>query len=107
MSASLAMDMLRQQPIQPTLRGRAVPHNARVPPRRARKQLAPPVVAIEVPKKDKPKYPGLSLKALAAERLQRQIQTKGQGHDSLEDALATRDLLLWHMVNKPEPPVFD
>ncbi len=66
----------------------------------------PPVVVVEVPKRNKPNYPGLSLKALAAERLQRQIQTKSQGHDSLEDALATRDLLLWHMVNKPEPPVF-
>lgn len=67
----------------------------------------PPVAVAEVPKRERPKYPGLSLKALAVERLQRQIQTKNQGHDSLQDALATRDLLLWHLINKPEPPVFD
>ncbi len=70
----------------------------------------PPLVLKEVPKEDgpkedKPKYPGLSLKALAAERLKRTIQIRNQGHDSLEDALATRDLLLWHMINKPEPPI--
>ncbi|KAM3510361.1 hypothetical protein MY11210_005925 [Beauveria gryllotalpidicola] len=58
-----------------------------------------------VDKEDKAKYPGLSLKALAKERLKREIQNKAQGHDSLEDALATRDLCLWHMVNKPEPPI--
>lgn len=42
---------------------------------------------------------GLSLKALALKRLHRVIQIKGRGHDSLEDALATRDLLHWHMAN--------
>lgn len=52
------------------------------------------------------KYPGLSLKALTAERLRREIQIKGRGHDSLEDALATRDLLLWHWIHKPVPPIF-
>jgi RNA exonuclease 1 len=36
---------------------------------------------------------GLSLKALALEHLNRTIQPKGRGHDSLEDAVATRDLL--------------
>lgn len=40
---------------------------------------------------------GLSLKALALKRLNRTIQVKGRGHDSLEDALATRDLLHWHI----------
>lgn len=65
-----------------------------------------PTGVAKTAKEGKPKYPGLSLKALAAERLKREIQIKGQGHDSLEDALATRDLLLWHMINKPEPPVF-
>ncbi|PNY24397.1 Dimethylaniline monooxygenase [N-oxide-forming] 2 [Tolypocladium capitatum] len=41
---------------------------------------------------------GLSLKALALQRLNRAIQIKGRGHDSVEDALATRDLLHWHVV---------
>ncbi|EXA34177.1 hypothetical protein FOVG_14614 [Fusarium oxysporum f. sp. pisi HDV247] len=40
---------------------------------------------------------GLSLKKLAEERLGRVIQ-KGRGHDSLEDAIATRDLLHWNVV---------
>jgi RNA exonuclease 1 len=41
---------------------------------------------------------GLSLKALALHRLNRRIQMKGKGHDSLEDAVATRDLLHWHIA---------
>ena len=45
---------------------------------------------------------GLSLKALAKERLGREIQIKGKGHDSLEDAIATRDLLHWHMSLRVE-----
>ncbi|KAJ6790333.1 hypothetical protein PWT90_10541 [Aphanocladium album] len=61
----------------------------------------------EKTKERKRLYPGLSLKALTAERLKREIQVRGQGHDSLEDALATRDLLVWHVVNKPEPPLVD
>ena len=40
---------------------------------------------------------GLSLKKLAELRLQRMIQ-KGKGHDSLEDAIATRDLLHWNVM---------
>lgn len=40
---------------------------------------------------------GLSLKALTLKRLNRIIQIKGRGHNSLEDALATRDLLHWHI----------
>ncbi|KAF5573933.1 rna exonuclease 3 [Fusarium pseudoanthophilum] len=40
---------------------------------------------------------GLSLKKLAEERLGRSIQ-KGKGHDSLEDAIATRDLLHWNVL---------
>lgn len=42
----------------------------------------------------------MSLKALAKERLDRTIQVKGRGHDSVEDALAARDLLHWHVVNR-------
>ena len=64
----------------------------------------PPLKPAEEIQPEKPKYPGLSLKALALERLKREIQVKGKGHDSLEDALATRDLLLWHIINKPQPP---
>lgn len=41
---------------------------------------------------------GLSLKALTLRRLNRTIQIKGRGHDSVEDALATRDLLHWHVA---------
>ncbi|KAM0414721.1 hypothetical protein ACHAPT_013438 [Fusarium lateritium] len=41
---------------------------------------------------------GLSLKSLSLKRLQRAIQAKGKGHDSLEDALAARDLLHWNIV---------
>ncbi|KAM4057958.1 RNA exonuclease [Hirsutella rhossiliensis] len=40
---------------------------------------------------------GLSLKALASQRLNRTIQIRGRGHDSVEDALATRDLLCWQI----------
>lgn len=47
---------------------------------------------------------GLSLKALARDRLKREIQIKGRGHDSVEDALATRDLLHWHMTNRAIHP---
>ncbi|KAG5925784.1 hypothetical protein E4U42_003936 [Claviceps africana] len=46
-----------------------------------------------------PKEGGLSLKSLALKRLDRVIQVKGRGHDSLEDARATRDLLHWYMAN--------
>ena len=41
---------------------------------------------------------GLSLKVLASERLNRAIQNKKIGHDSLEDAIASRDLIHWHVV---------
>ncbi|KAI1071794.1 hypothetical protein LB507_005464, partial [Fusarium sp. FIESC RH6] len=44
---------------------------------------------------------GLSLKKLAELRLQRVIQ-KGKGHDSLEDAIATRDLLHWNVLRVVE-----
>ncbi|CVL11919.1 uncharacterized protein FPRN_08654 [Fusarium proliferatum] len=43
------------------------------------------------------KKTGLSLKKLAEERLGRAIQ-QGRGHDSLEDAIATRDLLHWNVL---------
>ncbi|RDA85577.1 hypothetical protein CP532_5386 [Ophiocordyceps camponoti-leonardi (nom. inval.)] len=42
---------------------------------------------------------GMSLKALAGEKLNRQIQLRGKGHDSVEDALATRDLLHWYVTH--------
>jgi RNA exonuclease 1 len=53
-----------------------------------------------------PQRGGLSLKALTLEKLNRVIQVKGRGHDSLEDALATRDLLHWHIsaVLESSPP---
>jgi len=42
----------------------------------------------------------LSLKTLTKERLGREIQTAGnRGHDSLEDAIATRDLVHWIITN--------
>ncbi|KAF2022797.1 hypothetical protein EK21DRAFT_82399 [Setomelanomma holmii] len=42
----------------------------------------------------------LSLKTLAKRYLDRDIQTKGkQGHDSLEDAVAARDLVHWNVLN--------
>ncbi|KAK2612115.1 hypothetical protein QQS21_001845 [Conoideocrella luteorostrata] len=46
-----------------------------------------------------PKEGGLSLRALTLKRLNRFIQIGGRGHDSLEDALATRDLLHWYIAN--------
>ncbi|KND93105.1 Dimethylaniline monooxygenase [N-oxide-forming] 2 [Tolypocladium ophioglossoides CBS 100239] len=49
---------------------------------------------------------GLSLKALALQRLNRTIQIKGRGHDSVEDALATRDLLHWHVAQSMRCPSF-
>ncbi|KKZ65666.1 hypothetical protein EMCG_08505 [[Emmonsia] crescens] len=53
------------------------------------------------PRKRKNKGSGkLSLKTLTRERLGRDIQNAGkEGHDSLEDALAARDLVHWHIVN--------
>lgn len=53
------------------------------------------------PRKRKNKGSGkLSLKTLTRERLGRDIQNAGgKGHDSLEDALAARDLVHWHIVN--------
>lgn len=41
---------------------------------------------------------GLSLKALALQRLNRRIQLRRKGHDSTEDAITTRDLLHWHVT---------
>lgn len=54
----------------------------------------------EPSKASKEPFPALSLKALSKERLDRTIQVKGRGHDSIEDALAARDLLHWHIVNR-------
>jgi RNA exonuclease 1 len=41
---------------------------------------------------------GMSLKALAMKRLGRAIQVGKKGHDSLEDALAARDLIHAHIM---------
>ena len=40
------------------------------------------------------------------EHLGRAIQTGGAnvGHSSLEDSIATLDLVKWHVINKPPPP---
>jgi len=44
----------------------------------------------------------LSLKTLARTKLGREIQNAGKaGHDSLEDAIAARDLVHWHISNPP------
>ncbi|KLJ07546.1 hypothetical protein EMPG_16960 [Blastomyces silverae] len=58
--------------------------------------------AKQEPRKKRNKGSGkLSLKTLARERLGRDIQNAGnKGHDSLEDALAARDLVHWHIVNR-------
>jgi len=43
---------------------------------------------------------GLSLKTLARVRCGRDIQTSGKkGHDSVEDALAARDIAHWNVSN--------
>ncbi|KAL6898786.1 ribonuclease H-like domain-containing protein [Trichoderma evansii] len=41
---------------------------------------------------------GLSLKALAKERLGRDIQLSHKGHDSVEDSIAARDILHWNIL---------
>ncbi|PNP56467.1 hypothetical protein THARTR1_03163 [Trichoderma harzianum] len=46
---------------------------------------------------------GLSLKALAKERLGRDIQIRGKGHDSVEDSIAARDILHWNVCSLLEP----
>lgn len=49
-----------------------------------------------MPKRPSPK----SLKGMTLDKLGREIQTGGkQGHDSLEDAIATRDLARWVVYN--------
>ncbi|KAL9942236.1 hypothetical protein ACHAO5_008152 [Verticillium nonalfalfae] len=48
----------------------------------------------------------LTLKSLAQERLGRQIQM-GRGHDSLEDAMAARDLVHWHVLRLLEQAMED
>ncbi|KKA26834.1 hypothetical protein TD95_000777 [Thielaviopsis punctulata] len=57
------------------------------------------------PQKEEGEKQGRSLKALSLDRLDRVIQT-GE-HDSLEDTLASRDLLNWWVVNKTTAPVDD
>ena len=59
-----------------------------------------PVQEKEGQKKKKAKGTGrVSLKTASMVRLGRAIQTGGQGHDSVEDALASRDLAEWHAYN--------
>lgn len=55
----------------------------------------------EKPKKKAKGSGALSLKTLTMTRCGREIQTaKKKGHDSLEDAIATRDIAHWNIVNK-------
>lgn len=51
----------------------------------------------EKKEKEKRAEGGLSLKALVQRRLGRVIQAGKKGHDSLEDAVAARDLVDWHV----------
>lgn len=52
------------------------------------------------PKKKKVKGSGqFSLKTLAKERLGRDIQVGKGGHDSVEDAIAARDIAHWNVLN--------
>ncbi|KUI65254.1 RNA exonuclease 3 [Cytospora mali] len=52
------------------------------------------------PKKKRPKGSGqFSLKTLARERLGRDIQMGKGGHDSIEDAIAARDIAAWNVLN--------
>lgn len=48
---------------------------------------------------------GLSLKALAKERLGRDIQMSHKGHDSVEDSIAARDILHWNILKLLEAPM--
>ncbi|WQF90083.1 Putative ribonuclease H-like superfamily, exonuclease, RNase T/DNA polymerase III [Colletotrichum destructivum] len=50
--------------------------------------------------KGKRKPGGLSLKALTAEMFDRQIQKGRTGHDSMEDALAARDIVHWFVMQR-------
>lgn len=48
----------------------------------------------------KPPESTLSLKNLAKKKLGRTIQNAGRaGHDSIEDAVAARDIVIWHIRN--------
>lgn len=58
-----------------------------------------PQKSAEKPKK-KPKGSGrFSLKSLTKERIGRDIQMGNNGHDSVVDAVATRDIAHWNVVN--------
>ncbi|KAF5005223.1 hypothetical protein FDECE_8344 [Fusarium decemcellulare] len=46
---------------------------------------------------------GLSLKSLVLEHLRKVIQSRGKGHDCLEDAMATRDLLHCQVLRASKP----
>jgi RNA exonuclease 1 len=74
----------------------------------ARGEEPPPAAqseeAAEIERRIKTEF-GLSLKFLAKKRLDRTIQIKNQGHDSVEDALAARDILHWHLTNRVMEPV--
>ncbi|KAF9869831.1 3'-5' exonuclease [Colletotrichum karsti] len=56
----------------------------------------------EEKKAKKQKGGGLSLKKLTKELLGRDIQMGKTGHDSLEDAVAARDLVHWYVMRKTE-----
>ncbi|CCU76442.1 RNA exonuclease 3 [Blumeria hordei DH14] len=64
------------------------------------------VAETEEKKKKKVKGSGvLSLKTMTRERLGRDIQNEKSGHDSLEDAVATRDIAHWNVVVRGEIPI--
>lgn len=70
--------------------------------------VIPPITADGAPKKVEQKPPKKpkgfgpkTLKTLAMAKLGREIQGSGKkGHDSVEDALAARDLAHWYVLNK-------
>lgn len=64
------------------------------------------VAGTEEKKKKKVKGSGvLSLKTMTRERLGRDIQNQNSGHDSLEDAIATRDIAHWNVVVRGDIPI--
>jgi RNA exonuclease 1 len=66
------------------------------------KVTAGPLAVPEPPKKKKPKGTGdLALKTLMKKYLGQDVQMQGKnGHDSMEDAIAARDLVHWMVMRK-------
>jgi RNA exonuclease 1 len=62
------------------------------------KETALPPSVLTSSKGQRKESGALSLKSLAMLRLNREIQASRKGHDSLEDALATRDLAHWNIT---------